>query len=310
MSLWEGAFTLADVTGTDMLDRASLGLFARSLALRGEWVAYISQDGLVPCSDWDVTTANGKPKAYRLTIPETGGAQTITALAGEVLHVRIGADPAAPYFGSAPLRRASLSAGLLHTLETALAEVYETAPLGSQIVPFPEGPANDLETLGRGFRGRRGRVLLRESVAVTAAGGPAPSTDWRPSDVSPDMQRTMASQSHEHAKAAILNVFGILPALVSSNTTGPLVREAQRHLATWTLQPFAMLLAEEATNKLGQPVMIDVLRPVQGYDVSGRARALTTIVDAMAKAKEAGVDSADFNKALTLVNWGESDGAA
>jgi hypothetical protein len=46
------------------------------------------------------------------------------------------------------------------------------------------------------------------------------------------MQKTMASQSHEHAKAAILNMFGILPALMSVNTTGPLVREAQRHLAT------------------------------------------------------------------------------
>jgi len=56
--------------------------------------------------------------------------------------------------------------------------------------------------------------------------------------------------------------------------------------------------------------MVDVLRPLQGYDVSGRARALTTIVDAMAKAKEAGVDSADFNKALTLVNWGEGNNAA
>lgn len=71
-----------------------------------------------------------------------------------------------------------------------------------------------------------------------------------------------------------------------------------------------MLLAEEATNKLGQPVMVDVLRPVQAYDVGGRARALSTIVSAMAEARAAGVEGADFEKALTLVNWGAGDNAA
>lgn len=110
---WEGAFTLADVSGTDLIDRATLGLLGRSLALRGEWVALITDDGLVSCSDWTITTKNGKPTAYRLTIPETGGAKAVTALAGEVMHVRIGASPSAPYYGSAPLRRAALSAGLL-----------------------------------------------------------------------------------------------------------------------------------------------------------------------------------------------------
>lgn len=71
-----------------------------------------------------------------------------------------------------------------------------------------------------------------------------------------------------------------------------------------------MLLAEEATNKLGEPVMVDVLRPVQAFDVGGRARALATIVKAMAEAKAAGVEGADFDKALTLVNWGANDNAA
>lgn len=85
------------------------------------------------------------------------------------------------------------------------------------------------------------------------------------------------------------------------------MRKAQRHLATGTLQPIAMLLAEEETTKLGQPIKVNILRPVQGYDASDRARALTTIVEAMAKAKGAGVDSNDFAKALTLVNWGEAD---
>ena len=246
---------------------------------------------------------------FRGALWEAGGATSVTALAGEVLHVVIGADAVAPYFGTAPLRRANLSAGMLHTLETALAETYANAPLGSHIVPFPESPETDLEPLARGFHGRRGRVMLRESVNVAAAGGVAPQTDWRPASLSPDLERTMAAQSWQAARAGILNVYGVLPALLSEQAQGPLVREARRHLAGWTLQPIAQLIAEEATAKLGTPVEIDVMRPVQAFDVSGRARAMTTILEGMARAKEAGLSAQEFDIAEKLLNWG-SDGNA
>ena len=93
--------------------------------------------------------------------------------AAEVLHLRIGCDPVAPYYGTAPLKRASLTAGMLNAVESALSEVFELAPIGSQVVPMPEQPEKDSAELGRSFRGQRGRVLLRESVTVSAAGGPA-----------------------------------------------------------------------------------------------------------------------------------------
>lgn len=310
ITLWEGALALADVQGTDLLDRRSMALIARSVALRGEWLALITPEGLVTASDWELSTRDGKPRAYKLTIPEAGGGRQVTALAAEVLHLRIGMDPAAPWCGTAPLRRSSLTAGMLHELETALSEVYANAPLGTAIVPFPEAAGTDLDELGAGFRGRRGRVLLRESVNVTAAGGATPQGDWKPSSVTPDLEASMALQTMEAARASICGAFGVLPALIDRSTTGPMVREAQRHLAGWVLQPIAMLLAEEASNKLGGPVMIDVMRPVQAFDVGGRARALATIVDALTAAKEAGIDDSAMNKALTLVNWGENDNAA
>lgn len=310
ISLWEGCFALADVSGTDMLDRRSLALLARSVALRGEAMFLIRDDALVPCSDWDLSTRNGVPRAYRVSISEAGGGTTQTALAAEVLHLRIGSDPAAPWLGSAPLKRASLTASMLNAVESALAEVFENAPIGSAIVPFPESPETDMETLGRGFRGKRGRIMLRESVAVTAAGGPAPAADWRPQSVSPDLERAMTTESLAAAREAIACAFGVLPALFASSAQGPLVREAQRHLASWTLQPIAMLLAEEASEKLSATVEIDVLRPVQAFDVGGRARALATIVQALSQAKEAGLAPGDLNAALTLVNWGDGDKAA
>ena len=235
-----------------------------------------------------------------MTIGETGGSTTQTVLAGEVLHIVIGSDATMPWCGSPPLRRASLTAGLLHELETALADVFAEAPLGSQIVPFSEAQGEDLEALGRGFRGRRGRVLLRESVTVSAAGGPAPQVDWRPTSTSPDLSKAATGETLAAARDAIAMAFGVLPGMTSNAVTGPLIREGQRHLAQWTLQPIAALIAEEATEKLGSPVALDVMRPLQAFDAGGRAGAASTLVEALARAKEAGVDPA---QAMRLVDW-------
>lgn len=303
VSLWEGGMAMADVTGTNMLDRRSLALIGRSAALRGEAVFLIRDDGLIPCSDWDLSTRNGKPVAYRVSISEAGGGTTQTALAGEVLHLRIGADPAAPFYGTAPLKRASLTAGMLHAVESALAEVFECAPIGSQIVPFPETPETDLEALGRGFRGRRGRVLMRESVNVSAAGGPVPSADWKPADVTPNLRDAMTRETLEASRDAICGAFGVLPGLFNRDTTGPMVRECQRHLSQWALQPLAELLAEEASEKFGAEVELDTMRPTQAFDAGGTARAFSALVDGLARAKEAGLDPAAVAGAFHRVDW-------
>lgn len=299
-TLWEGGLSLADVEGTDLLTPRVLGMVARGLAFRGEAVFLIRDTGLVPCSDWELTTRDSKPTAYRVTVPEVGGGRTETALAGEILHFKTGTDPLAPYAGQAPLKRAQLTAGLLQAIETALAEVYEDAPIGSQIVPFPEAPETDMTALARGFRGKRGKVLIRESVTVTAAGGPAPVQDWKAADVTPDLSRAMTRESLNAARDGICMVFGVLPGMTSSAVTGPMVREGQRHLAQWVLSPLAAAIAEECTDKIGTPVKLDVMRPLQAFDAGGRARAAAGIVQTLALAKEAGVDP---EPALKLVDW-------
>jgi len=302
VTLWEGALSLADVSGTDLLTPRDLALCARSLALRGEAVFLIRDGALVPCSDWDLRTRDARPTAYRVSISEAGGGRTQTALAAEVLHFRIGADVVAPYYGQAPLKRAQITAGLLHAIESALAEVYEFAPLGSSVVPFPEAPEQDMTKLARGFRAFRGKILIRESTVVTAAGGPAPQSDLKPHDVTPDLSKAMTRETLTAARDAINHVYGILPGLTYNATTGPMVREAQRHLAQWVLQPIAAMIAQEATEKLGADIRLDTTRPLQAFDAGGRARALSAIVQTLALAKESGVDP---ERALQLVDWGE-----
>lgn len=303
VTLWENGLSMADVAGTTLLTRRALAIAGRMLALRGECVFYTTDDTLIPAQDWDLSTRLSRPTAYRLTLPDIGGGRTVTALSDEVLHFRIGVGASQPWFGTAPLRRSSLSADLLETIERALVEVYGDAPLGSSIVPMPETTEVDLDKIARGFRGSRGRVLVRESVQVQAAGGPGPMQDWKANDLTPKLDDAMMDKTLDQARDQINAAFGILPGLNNDATTGPLVREAQRHLAQWTLQPMAELMAEEASEKLGAMVTMDVMRPLQAFDAGGRARTVTAIVQALAQAKEAGVDP---QPALKLVDW-ESD---
>jgi phage portal protein BeeE len=256
----------------------------------------------VPVADWDLSTRDGIPRAYRMSVSEAGGGRSETALAAEVLHFRLASDAVAPWTGQAPLRRAQITPQMMQAIEEALREVYQMAPIGSLVVPFPESPETDMGALSRDFRGRRGRVLLRESVTVTAAGGPAPAADWRPQALSPDLESAMTGPSLDAARAVICAAFGVLPALFNGAAQGPLVREAQRRLAMWTVQPLAMLMAEEASAKLGAPVRIDTLRPLQAYDAGGRARALAGYVEALAKAKEAGLSPGEVGAALKFVD--------
>lgn len=81
------------------------------------------------------------------------------------------------------------------------------------------------------------------------------------------------------------------------------LREGQRHLATWTLQPIAELLAEEATEKLGAAVSIDLMTPLAAFDAGGSARAVATLVQAAAQAKEAGLDPAVVASAFQRMDW-------
>jgi len=310
ISLWEGAMALADVQGTRLLTRHVMALAARSVAIRGESVFLIRGDRLLSCADWDLSTRGGVPRAYRVSVAEAGGNLAETVLAQEVLHFKAASDPVAPWTGSAPLRRAAISASLLHEVETALRDVFRDAPLGSQIVPLPDSSAQDMEAMRGAFRGKRGATLVIEGVAQSTAAGMNPQLGQRAEQLSPDLSKAMATQTLEAARDAVCMAFGVLPGLHDRAAQGNAIREGQRHLATWTLQPLAALWAEEATAKLGTEVFIDCLRPVQAFDVSGRARALSTIIGAMAEAKAAGLAPGDVNAALTLVNWGANDGAA
>lgn len=127
------------------------------------------------------------------------------------------------------------------------------APIGSQIIPVPEGSAEDMDLMRRSFRGNRGASLVIEGTAQATAAGMNPNIDKSPDQLSRDLSRTLADSLLIQAKGEIYNVFGILPGLTNPATTGPLVREAQRHPAQLVPHLPAGVMAEEAADKLGAP---------------------------------------------------------
>ncbi len=299
IGLWESVLSGADISGTDLLDRRTMALLGRSLALRGEFVGIIG-DGIIPCTDWDVSTRNGAPRAYRVSVPEASGGRSETRLAGEILHIRIGSDTATPWAGTPPLRRAALSANLLHEIETALRDTFRDAPIGSQVLPLPDSSAEDMEAMRQAIRGKRGQTLVIEGVAQATAAGMNPQLGQRRDDLTPDLHRAEAATLLESSRGAVAEVFGVPRAFFNAASTGPVFREAQRHLVQYTLAPIAKIIGEEATAKLGGAVAVDVETPTQAYDTGGRARALSGIIKAMAEAEAAGIDP---EKAMRLVGW-------
>ncbi|WP_344019301.1 hypothetical protein, partial [Microlunatus capsulatus] len=153
------------------------------------------------------------------------------------------------------------------------------------ILPLPDSSADDMDKMRGAFRGRRGSTLVVEGVAQAVAAGQHPLADKRPDHLSPDLSKSMTAETLDAARDAICWAYGVIPGMMNRAATGPIIREGQRHLATWMIQPIADLMAEEATRKIGSEVRIDVMRNLQAFDAGGRARAMSAIIGALAQAK-------------------------
>lgn len=297
IGLWEAGLAQAE-TSLDVLTPEVLGMAGRSLGYSGEALFVMRGDELVAANSWTVATKGSKPVAYRVTVPDVGGGRSDTVLAGEVLHFKIGSPVERPWSGTSPLQRASLTAEMLYAVEDALADVFTNAPLGTKVVATPERPNTDNTKIERTFTGKRGRIALEESANVDAAGGPAPAQDWKPASLSPELDKSNTTDTLKAARASVMAAYGVLPSLVNENVTGPAVREAQRHLAQWMLQPIARMIANEAARKFETTADIDVLQPLQAYDAGGRARSLSGVIQGLALAKESGLSDEQIQAAL------------
>ena len=72
-------------------------------------------------------------------------------------------------------------------------------------------------------------------MAQAVGAGMHPNAGKVPDQLTPDLQRAMPADLLDAARGAICAAYGVLPAMFSPSALGPLVREAQRHLAGWIL---------------------------------------------------------------------------
>jgi len=87
-------------------------------------------------------------------------------------------------------------------------------------------------------------------------------------------------------------------------TTGPLVREAQRHLVQFVLQPIAEVVAQEASEQLEGEGRSRSCEPASSLRPRRRARAFATMIEGLSNAKAAGLTPAQVQAALTFIDEG------
>ena len=302
-ALWERAFAVADVADRwrSIVSPGCLGLIARALAIRGQFVALIDARGgeiaLTPATDWDVSTRGGEPVAYRLQIPEAGGGHQVEALAGEVIDIAINRDVVTPWHGVSPLRKARISADLLASIESGLQDVLGS-PWGAQILPTPKlasKQVTEIQDFVHRIRSRAGGFFALESAQTMSGTAQSPHGDWDRKNLSPDIRGMELPGNWEAVRNSIMAAFGIPPILFSSMAQSAALREAQRHAVLWTLAPVAKVASSELGLKLGDPdLALDLVTPLQAADSAGRARAVNVLTSS----------GMSLNDALDLVGWG------
>ena len=268
-----------------------LSTIGREIIRRGECLFLIDVDGaglrLTPAVSWDVA-GGPEPETWTYRVRLAGPSHDVERIApfAGVVHVRAYIEPSAPWRGVSPLDAAASTARLLAETETALAD--ESSGARGYLLPVPQGDDEDNEDdsgplagLKADIASLRGKTAL---VETTAAGwgegrGAAPSQDWKPQRIGanpPDSLR----QLRQDAEAAVLGATGTPVELIAARSDGAAVREAWRRYAHAFLSPIGEIVAAEMAEKLDVDGLALDFSSLFASDITGRARAFGSMVQA------------------------------
>ena len=278
----------ATVEGTSLLTPDVLGMIGRALLFRGEFTAAIAADGyLIPCSSTDVIGRSPDPMrwGYRLQMNTPHGTLTQLAPAEAVLHVRIGAGPAAPWRGRSPLAGALADGELALRCADAIKDEASFRPITWATRKADDGglglPPEQVGEIADSFRAvPAGRVAVFPGALESGTIHPEPEGALN------DARRT---SSGEIASAA-----GVPRVLLDGTGDGAAQREAYRRLTRSTIEPLGRILAAEASLKLGADVAV-TFQALRASDTAMAARAFAALVSN-------GVSAAD---ALAIAGLGD-----
>lgn len=276
--LWSRALATATVAGAPV-GAPWLAQVGRDLARQGEaiYLADVARTGGLRLLRADVSDVDGDGPDpadwwYRLTIIGPRRTRTVTAPAASVVHVRYAAERHSPSRGIPPLQYASLTGTLVAALEQSIG--YEAGGAVARIIALPEGAPNPTD-LAETIRTAKGRTLLPETTRGgygDAAG--APRRDWLPERIGPDPPMGLVTLRRE-VESSVLACFGIpAPLGAAGLNDGTAAREGLRRFWSTTIQPLAMLIADELERVLERPVSITHGHASSLADVAARARAV------------------------------------
>ena len=283
-ALWSHAFAAARLDPeVPALSPPLLADIARRLILDGEavYVIDVGTDGLklLPVGAVDVSGGPDPDEwVYRCSLHGPSGSTTVTRPEAGVVAIRYSADPARPWRGVGPLRRAALDADLLSAIVTRLGE--ESGAPVAHVIPSPvDGAADSTATLRADLKAARGGVVLAE----TQMGGygdkaGSPASDFAVKRIGanpPDVLRALASETGER----IMEACGVPSALLVAEAAGIARREALRFWVHCHVAPLGRICAAELSDKLDLPGLALGFEALYGSDVVGRASAFKRLVE-------------------------------
>ena len=310
--LWARAFASAratpDARATRTLTPSVLAHIGRQLALRGEAVFAIDStpDGLrlAPASSWDVL----RGWRYRVDVPMPERTATRTLPAEAVVHCRYAVKPDAPWRGLSPLHFCPNTADLAGRIDLSLSNEYR-GPVGTVLFGSENSAGmseDDLANLTKDLQsgrmvaiGQHNRDLNLNLVPPANSGVPQSpdsgggygDSGWLPPNTALTSDRigpnppAVVNDLRNGIGDSVLAAYGVPPTLYATNAAS--AREAWRQFLYATIAPVAKLCAEELANKLMVPRLQFDFSELQASDVTGRARAFRSLVEAGMNMQEA-----------------------
>lgn len=292
--MWSRSFAMLDPTPeagpvtADVL--ASVGL---DLCLRGEAVFHIKLDrgdlALDRVAYWDQFD-NGR---WHLHIPRVNTTETVKALSGEVLHLKINSPAEQPWRGRSPFLLMGGSPRLMAEIEGAISAATEW--LGKGVLPFPDTvPEEQQNAALRGLKAGGTLAAIKSKADHAVNTGQPRGNEFRRVELGPDLRQADLNPAVDGLHNRVLSAAGIPPALLTDSGNAGSMREAYRLLTLTTIAPMARQLLPElakvGVTKLGTTSMMSA-------DVAGRARAVGVLTGA----------GVPLEKAMRLAGWGEDE---
>ena len=287
MSMVSRAFASAEVRPAAFAQtlsapvRAMIGL----VMLRGEFLGEIdvgAAGGLVIYPGYGGVRSGGRDPAtwrYELKFALPGDdAEPLTrnVASNGVVHVRDNVSVLQPWKGVSRLELSGMSADALANIEGRLGHDARTRVM--HIIPVPDGiPAARVTDVGNSLRASRGNVKLVETTTGGWGQGrlAAPSRDWEPRRVGPEIPQANTTFRDQTAKE-IIAAMGV-PQQLQYGAAGEM-REGYRQLQTIEIEPLARLVEAELSEKLEADIRFTFDR-LAAIDINARARAFQGFIN-------------------------------